>query len=221
MPGAWEQRPGVLVCVLKGRESVSAEWADAWRNLQFPPQSNYMKPAGMPFDHARNIGCDTALENGYSHIFFLDDDVIAPHDAILRLLSHKRDIVSGVYYRRSPPIGVPVMLRYIEGGTQYVTQFKWPDLIPVDLVGAGCLLISRTVLEAMKAKGGHHPFFDWRSDRTDLPPLERTSEDFTFCVRAKREFGFEILVDTSVRCHHVGMAKACIDGENKPAFMPL
>lgn len=223
MPGAWEGGggKGVLVTVLKGRETVAAEWADAWRNLVFPAGSDYIKPSGMPFDHARNTACGTALDQGYSHVFFLDDDVIAPPDTILRLLAHKKPIVSGIYYRRSPPLSVPVMLRFTpDGGTAYVSEFKWPDLIKVDLVGAGCLLIERGVLETMKAKGGRCPWFEWRVDRMDLPPHERFSEDFTFCVRAKREFGYDVLIDTSVQCQHVGMARAFIDVD-KPAFAPL
>lgn len=224
MPGAWEtMSPGVLVAVLKGRETVTMDWANGWRNLVLPPNSEIIQPSGMPYDHARNHACEALLERGgnLGWLFFLDDDVIPPADAIPRLMSHGKEIVSGVYYRRSPPIGVPVMLRFDEkGGTKYVTEYKWPDLISVDLVGAGCLLIQRKVLEAMGAKGGRHPWFDWRCDRTDLPANERYSEDFTFCVRAKKEFGFSIWTDTGVQCQHVGHAKAWVNGE-RPEFSPL
>lgn len=200
MAGAWEyKKPDVLVALLT-RELVSTAWAIGFRNLQMGNGSYYFM-TGMPFDHARNSACEKALECDFQWLMFLDDDVIPPPDAFFRLAGRDKDIISGLYIRRNDPIA-PVMLRESPSGPQFVDSFTAGDLLDVDLVGAGCLLIRRKVIETMKT-----PWFEWLVDRKDIPPEDRCSEDFAFC-RAARRAGFKIYVDTSVQCRHVGVGKS-------------
>lgn len=208
MPGSWEilEQHKVLVVILT-REIVTTAWSIGFRNLYIPGTYTFL--SGMPFDHARNTGCQKALELDFEWIFFLDDDVIPPHDIILRLMSHRQPIVSGVYYRRNPPI-CPVMLKNTDKGREWITSYKTPDLMEVDFVGAGCLLIHRDVLNAMS-----QPWFEWRCDRYDLVPEKRMSEDFAFCEQA-RNIGYKIYVDTSVHCRHIGLGESRVGG----TFMP-
>lgn len=163
--------------------------------------------AGQPFDMARNTICMKALEGGFEWCFMLDSDVIPPRDAVPRLMAHRKPIISGMYCRRSPPHGVPVMIK--NGG--WHTNFPLGSVQEVDLVGAGCLLIHRSVLERMPPidpQFGKH-WFSWRVDRASvLPPGEALSEDFSFCVHARRTLGIPTLVDTSIKCKHVGLAMA-------------
>ena len=213
MPGSWEliNQNRVLCCILT-RESASVAWAFGLRNLQIPGAITGL--SGMPFDHARNTGCQKLLELGWEWLFFLDDDVIPPPDAVMRLLNHKKPIVSGLYYRRYEPI-VPVMLRDSEYGPQWIREFNAPELIEVDYVGAGCLLIHRDVLNSLQPLSARCRWFEWRCDRTDLPHLERTSEDFTFCKHA-RNHGYKIYVDTGIQCRHAGFGESSIGGTFKP-----
>lgn len=201
MSGAWEmEQPSVLVAILT-REIVSMRWAMGLRNLQMPAASGIIAKSGMPFDYARNQACEAALGSDFQWLCFLDDDVIPPGDAIARLMSHGKDVVSGLYYRRAHPL-VPVMMFYDDKrAAQWVTNWNPPQcLLDVDLVGAGCLLIHRRVLERMPP-----PWFVWELGRSDLPAdRQHLSEDFSFCRRAK-EHGFQICVDTSIRCEHVGL----------------
>ncbi len=206
MPGSWEISPQVLVVILT-RENTTTAWAFGFKNLQIP--GNYTGLSGMPFDHARNTGCLKTLELGFDYCFFLDDDIIPPPDAILRLMSHNLPIVSGIYYRRNNPI-CPVMMRNVPGGKQWVSEYAIPDLIEVDYVGAGCLLIHANVLKTMP-----QPWFDWRCDRFDLPETERMSEDFAFCENAKK-YGYKTFVDTSVQCKHVGFFESKFPGQLTP-----
>lgn len=206
MPGAWEilQQQSVL-CGILHTENTTVAWAFGLRNLILP--GGFFPTAGMPFDHARNAVCAKALELGLEWCFFLDSDVIPPRDAVIRLMAHRRPVVSGLYCRRSPPHGVPVMIK----NGQWVTQFLPGALVDVDVVGAGCLLIHRQVLEALPPldeKRGKR-WFDWRVDMQHLLPQgEAMSEDFMFCLQARRELGIKISVDTSVRCKHVGYSEA-------------
>jgi len=207
MAGAWEiGGPSVFVGILT-REMVTAAWANAYRNLQLPQHSAIGWYAGMPFDHARNNACQDALNGGFEWLFFLDDDIAAPSDTVLRLMQRKQDIISGLYYRRHD--GVQPCMQAIGGG--WITEVPFGQVIEVGLVGAGCLLIHRRVLETMKER-----WFEWLSDRKDLPENQRFSEDFAFCVRA-RQAGFKVLVDTTIHCKHLGIGQAEVGGRFIPA----
>ena len=164
-----------------------------------------MPVAGMPYDHARNTAAKACLDNGFEWLFSLDSDVIPPRDAILRLLAHKQPFISGLYHRRSPPDGVPVMIR----NGSWVTDYPPGKVVEVHLVGAGCLLTHRSVVEYFfkNPQRPGKPMFDWRVDLAGLiPPGKALSEDFTTCD-AWRAQGGHILVDTSVECKHVGYSE--------------
>lgn len=205
MPGCWEIKAAkqVLVGILHV-DFTSIAWALGLRNLQIP---GHISPvSGMPYDMARNTICQQVLQNGYEFVFFLDSDVIPPPDTIHRLMAHRQPFISGVYHRRSPPHGIPVMLK----GGKWITEYPANRLIEVDLVGAGCLLIHRSVLERVphqRPEAGK-TYFDWRVDcKGKLPDGECLSEDFTLCSHVKK-YGIQVLVDTSIQCRHIGLAQA-------------
>lgn len=218
MNGSWEikARNQVLVGILHV-DTTTIAWSLGLRRLIIPGPEPLMV-AGVPYDMGRNIMCQRALEAGVDFVFMLDSDVVCPPDTILRLMAHRQPIVSGVYYRRSPPHGIPVMLkRQPNGSTQWLQQLPPQGLIEVDLVGAGCLLIHRSVLEKLPPiEPGHH-WFCWRVDRQGiLPPGECLSEDFSFNLHAQRH-GYKVLVDTSIRCRHIGFCEA---GPELGRFVP-
>jgi hypothetical protein len=211
MPGAWEQHQHRVLGAILHVDTVTVAWAFGLRNLQIPGQ--FIGLAGMPYDMARNQACQQALQYGFSHVFFLDSDVVPPRDAVPRLLARDADIVSGVYCRRSPPHGIPVMLKNGDWVRELPDPKSQDPMLEVDVVGAGCLLIKRGVLEKFFAnpdpRRPEKPVFDWRVDAQHLfPPGQALSEDFTMCMRAKTQFGYKVLVDTSVRCRHIGYAQA-------------
>ena len=204
MAGAWEIKEAhkVLVGILH-TDVTTLAWAFGLRNLIVP--GHICPVAGMPYDMARNVVCRQALDGGFEYVFFLDSDIITPRDAILRLMAHKLPIVSGLYCRRSPPHGIPVMIR--QG--VWVQDYVPGSLVEVDVVGAGCLLIHRSVLEALPPSRPGSPWFDWRVNMQGmgLSQEECQSEDFMFCRNAKK-IGIKTFVDTSIVCKHVGYAEA-------------
>ncbi len=216
MPGAWEQQgPEVMVAILT-REIVATKWAMGFRNLALPGTSGVSFRTGAPYDVMRNSACADALAAGFQWVMFLDDDVIPPPDTYARLARHNRDIVSGLYYRRQPPICPVAMKLDGEGKPQWVTQWNPPNsLVEVDLVGAGCLLIHRRVLERTP-----QPWFEWEIGKTSAPQGRNAmSEDFAFCLRAK-EHGFKVHLDTSIQCEHVGLGQSnAADGSFRPSSL--
>lgn len=202
MPCSWELKPQVLVAILT-RELVATAWSKGFRELAIPANSTYSFITGMPFDHARNTACQTALDHGFQYLFFLDDDVVPPPNTIHQLISLNLDIVSGLYYRRAMPIH-PVALVESKEGPSPVPLSNLEGIQKVDFVGAGCLLIKRHVLEKM-----HKPWFEWTLDKEI--PGRKLSEDFEFCRRAKMH-GFDIHVDTRLKCKHIGLASSSHEG---------
>ncbi len=215
MPGSWEISPQVL-CAILHTETTSVAWAlTGIRPLQVP--GPVMGVTGLPFDQARNSAAQRALEIGCKWIFFLDSDVTPPPDAILRLMAHNLPIVSGVYHRRSPPVGVPVMQK---PAGHWVTTYPANTLMEVDVVGAGCLLIATELLKRMPPQRPGHHWFDWRVHLRGTPGFnDKTcmSEDYTFCLHGKATFGVRTMVDTSVQCGHLGLMDARYGGV-QPAY---
>jgi hypothetical protein len=215
MPGAWEISQNKVLLAFLHTDLVSVPWALGFRNI-LPYDMPILPLAGMPYDMARNTACKAMLENNFEYLFFLDSDVVPPRDAIFRLMAHRKPFISGLYFRRSPPHAVPVMIK----GPSWWVDYPRGALVEADLVGAGCLLIHRSFLESVPHQRPEigKTYFDWRVDMQglqlppDLPPL---SEDFTLCVHAKRH-GIPTLVDTSIVCRHIGLAEAS-DGSFVPA----
>ena len=199
----------VLVGVLT-RGFVSVQWALAFRNLQLPDGSEIFVVAGLPYDHARNSVVRRMMKSHFEWLLFLDDDVIPPSDVFRRLSSHRREIVSGLYFTRMGKIQ-PTVFREAQPLPYAVDPCPPDKLLEVDLVPGGCLLIHRRVLEKMAP-----PWFEWLIHREDLPSGERVGEDCFFCRKA-REAGFGIYADTSVACAHVGLGYSDTDGR----FLPL
>jgi hypothetical protein len=194
---------------------VSMEWAMSLRHLIIPPEIGLEVRglAGDPIDDMRNKFVDTALKAGHDYLFFNDDDTLLPPKALERLLERNLDIVSGLYYRRVPPLDPVAFVDDPTVGGTGIAPIKshGTGLMPVDYVGAGCLLISRKVLEAIQ-----YPWFKWSRNDQRIPLPERISEDLYFCKKA-REAGFQIHLDASVRCLHVGMGMSQIGGTFIPS----
>ena len=212
LPGAWENKDKVLVSILH-TEDITITWADGFKRLLIPGDYSFL--TGMPFDHARNVGVEQMLAGDYEWLFFLDSDVVPPSDAILRLRNHRQPIISGVYHRRSPPVGEPVMMKH----GRWYGEYPANSIIDVEYVGAGCLLLHRSVFDGPNKLPMHRPgkpWFDWRVDMKGwMHPELCTSEDYSFC-RMARDCGYRILVDTSIQCKHIGYAEA-----HRGSFLPL
>lgn len=216
---SWEiKERNKVVTVILSVGTVTDHWALGLRRLDIPGPDP-MLVAGMPFDHARNVGVQHMLASGAEWLWFLDSDVIPPPDACRRLMARNRPLISGMYCRRSPPEGVPVMMKDFKWVTDLPHDPRNP-LVEVDLVGAGCLLLHRSLLEQYPKVAGPRPgkpWFDWRVDmQGHLPREECLSEDYTFCRSVQQKLGVPILVDTSIRCRHVGNAEA-----DYGVFVPL
>lgn len=152
-------------------------------------------------------------------LWMVDTDMVFEADVLEALLfnasgdkdsDHFAPIVGGLCFAVNQGKLEPTMyqLREGEGGELYTvryTTYPKDSMFQVSATGAACLLIHRSVLEALRAahKGKTaYPYFQ----ETQLGPGHAVGEDVTFCFRAIQA-GFPVWVNTAV---HIGHQKAFI-----------
>lgn len=146
----------------------------------------------------RNRGVAGFLKSAFSHLLFVDDDVLISEPTIAELLAAATDkrIVSGCIpsikineFRQT--VGY-VQVRPVGG--DWLTA--WPtEEVESEAVGGGCMLIPRTVLENLG-----HPWFRWPESFSDAG-VRAITDDADFCERV-RSIGYSVVALPSVRCGH-------------------
>ncbi len=173
------------------------------------------KPAGMGWLEMRGFSLCTNRENlvktalkalNYTHLFFLDDDVLPPVDIIPQLVAADLDIVCGLYMAKKAKaerglaawVALPEGLRSIEYDQNRDGQERrW---VECDVTGLGCAMIKRHVFERLS-----EPWFRW-----DVPPAP--SEDFYFFFKTAHELGIKPIIDMNMKCGHLGSFVLDCDG---------
>ncbi len=155
---------------------------------------------------ARNQLVHEFLKTDATELLFIDSDVIATADDVLRLMaqSGNKDITAGAYPRRSKDKNFFADLYFDENQD---LEFDG-SLMRLERVGTGFMLIQRHVIEAMVAA---HPewFYDFKGEQVcgvfDFQNRDGRylGEDYLFCDRA-REHGFKIHIDVDISLPHVG-----------------
>ena len=173
-------------CAEHGFEAIDLFWSTNWPRV----------------DALRDQAVDCALRDGFSHLLFLDADMVWPTDVLSKMLRHhSQGIVGGLYFLKGKP-WAPVAMKGLyrpEGSTvdQWYRLDTYPkdELLDVDILGMGCTLIPTAVFAAMGAR----PWFEYENDDEGWP---KVSEDVPFCRRAAAA-GFSLYLDPSVKCGHV------------------
>jgi GT2 family glycosyltransferase len=149
----------------------------------------------------------------------LDTDVEFKPDLLKRLMDvadEEHKIVSGLYisYRKENPdadlILVPVLYHNAEDG-KYTNINEIPpnSVIEVAMAGAGCLMVHRSVYEAMAEAYKDDPW-TWYGHEPSQDKKEMLGEDVTFCKRAT-QLGFKIWADTGILLRHYKTVPLTID----------
>ena len=133
-----------------------------------------------------------AIDGGYSHIFFIDNDLYFEKDSLERLLSHDKDIIGADYNYKKLPIEGILKTENLEGE---IIDEMVGDLRKCAGLGTGFLLIKLSVFEKLD-----HPWFFFEADGHGGL---RQGEDMWFCNKA-RKAGFDIWCDTKIKLFHLG-----------------
>ncbi len=155
----------------------------------------YIRANNGYIDDLRNEIVEKALESNCSHLLMLDADMLYPHDTIIKLYSHKLDVVSGLIWRRYPPFD-SLMYKGELNSWERIEEWKDGELVEVDATGTGCIMYNCEVFRKIKP-----PWFEF----VENPDKERggvIGEDIGFCLKLKKA-GYRIFVDTSVKTAHL------------------
>lgn len=200
---------------------VSTFFLQARLSQQFPLVSSAIDKIVLnkPIAEARNEIVEYALEQGANYIFWLDDDVIPPADAFLKMYNHNKDIINGVYWSKSNP-PMPLLFRgHLEG-----PYWNWHvgDLIEIDAAGSGLTLVKTDVYRTMKEKIGG-PWYS--TEYSSFPGVKSSpannTEDLYFYWKAKQA-GFKVWADTSIQAYHYEKMSQVLYGmpQNAPQGNP-
>lgn len=141
---------------------------------------------------ARNLIRQLLLFGDYTHLLFLDQDVILAPYGLAQLLSQGLPIVSGVYCKwyKAEPYAMVILPRERRLDSEVLvtplSSLNDEGIVEVEGAGFGCLLIEREVCEQLT----------FRYDRATS-----RDADLLFCADA-RELGYGIYCDVGVRCVH-------------------
>jgi len=153
---------------------------------------------GYNVDQVRNLIASWIVNGDYDYLFAVDYDIAFPPDTLKKLLSHDKDVVSGVYIQRFTDRHVVELFdRNDHGGYNHIPweKIKGQGLVRIGACGFGCVLIKKQVMVDIG-----YPQFQYFSA---LDHKDTFSEDLDFARKAAAK-GFEMYADTSVICDHYG-----------------
>lgn len=199
---------GASVPVQTARSCMEIGWGsripDAKAAHGFDAIDFHWEDGSPRVDAMRDAVIVQAQKRGYTHVLFLDADMVWPTDVLTKMLRHHdKGIVSGLYFMKGGAFQ-PVAMRdgrfnaslgVMEYEHDWAYEAAGDDLRPEEIVGMGCTLIPLAVFDAI----GPRPWFRYEDNREGWPVV---SEDVPLCRKAAAA-GFGIWLDPTVKCGHV------------------
>lgn len=180
-PSSRDPKWGFVICLLRL----------IWQNEI--PIGFYICMSSSLCENRREI-VNYAREHDYSHIFWLDDDMVFPADTLKVLLEHDLPLVGCNCTTRKPP----VVTTAVKDGVR-VASAERSGLEEVDVVGLAVMLTRTAIFGDLPEPWFATPFDKTGTERVYL------GEDVFFCRLAKH-FGHKIMIDhdLSQKIGHVG-----------------
>ena len=149
--------------------------------------------AGTLVYMARDRLASRAVNEGYTHVLWLDSDMVFTNNILEDLLFCGKSFVSGIAHSRRPPYG-SCLFKDIELETLTRWEYKDYPTGTFEVAGCGfaCVLMETQVLKDV-----------FRRYETCFTPLKDYGEDLIFCKRAAA-CGHRIYAEPTVVLGHVG-----------------
>ena len=139
---------------------------------------------------ARNRLANKAINEGYTHVLWLDSDMVFDGEVVEDLMFCGKEMVCGAFVSRRPPYGPCVYTSIKKNEIEKVKEFGTKPF-RVDGCGFACVLTTVELLQAVTQKFG-----------TTFQPTDYYGEDLAFCWRVG-QIGREIWCEPTVRPGHI------------------
>lgn len=137
---------------------------------------------------ARNSLACKAINDGFTHMLFLDSDMVFEKEIVETLRFCGKKIVCGVFHSRRPPYG-SCIFKSLKPAERVTAKGMEP--FRVEGCGMACVLISAEALRNVQNHYGNC-----------FNPTNEFGEDLAFCWRA-RSMGEEIWCEPAARVGHI------------------
>ena len=150
---------------------------------------------------ARNRLANKAINDHYTHVLWIDSDMVFSEKVYEDLTDVGKEMVCGAFVSRRPPYGPCVYASIEENAIEKVKNFGTTPF-RVDGCGFAMVLTSVELLQAVNQKFG-----------TCFQPTPYYGEDLAFCWRVK-QLGREIWCEPTVRPGHIAHVPVYAGQEN-------
>ena len=140
---------------------------------------------------ARNRLARRAIDQGFTHVLWLDSDMTFSENIVDDLLFCGKDMVCGAFVSRRPPYGPCVYTDISDPANMKKVEDFGTAPFRVDGCGFATVLTSTEMLRKV-----------WEAFGPWFRPTEQYGEDLAFCDRAK-QLGLEIWCEPTVRPGHI------------------
>lgn len=140
---------------------------------------------------ARERIANKAITEEYSHVLWLDADMVFGPDLLDDLMFSGKSFVSGIYHARRKGYASCIFKGIDVGGVERFDDYP-KETFEIAGCGFGCVLIETEIIRAVKRAYG-----------TCFTPIKSYGEDLAFCKRC-RDIGYSLWCEPSVVCGHIG-----------------
>jgi len=193
--------PEIFIAVpVPTRAFINAQTAAYCSVLNQHPSVKWGFVNGMSPEFSRNSLIEHHFHNDpcWTHIYFIDSDIVPPPDALVKLLEMRADVAVGICPILSN--GKPVWNVRDPDEDRWIRMNEQlpDDVFETKSCGAGCLLVRREVLVDIK-----WPWFktEYQQIYENKGQGIKTGEDVYF-ARKVQECGYKLYANPNVRCKH-------------------
>lgn len=196
---AVKEKPRVMIAIPTGSGNIAHQLALRLIEWSHDPEiqiSIKFYAHLAPLDNARNRAVKDFLEDYYTHLLFIDDDIIPPPNCLRELLIWDKPIIAPLCFTFNHgddglPFPQPVAHRY-DKDKQYRPYFG-KGVEETDIITGGMFLVKREVYEKLE-----RPFyFTYHKNGVVI-----FSEDFVFSQQCQK-LGYKLYTHYGLPCGHI------------------
>ena len=161
-----------------------------------------LKDDGIEFDldiesgtlvyFARERIAHKAINEHYTHVLWLDSDMVFKPSILDDLMFSGKDFVTGIYHARRKGYASCIFKTInLDEGIERFDEYP-NETFQIQGCGFGCVLVTAEMLSSVCLHFG-----------TCFTPLPSLGEDIAFCKRAQ-DLGYKLWCEPSVVCGHIG-----------------